>query len=69
MSNDDINRVNHKIRETIKKYNDILSDLINKNLHSYMQAKTKKSKSVEEILRVLEEERKNNEKVEERLEI
>ena len=58
-----MNRVNVNIRETIKKYNDILSDLIQRNLNAYMHAKNKKHQSVDEVVKVLQEEVKNNEKI------
>jgi DNA recombination-dependent growth factor C len=58
---DRLTRENEKIRGLIKKFNDELNDLINRNI---MQLKSKKEEKVlppEDVLKVLEEQRNSNE--------
>ena len=58
---DRLTRENDKIRGLIKKFNDELNDLINRNI---MQLKSKKEEKVvpaEDVLKVLEEQRNSNE--------
>jgi hypothetical protein len=58
---DRLTRENDKIRGLIKRFNDELNDLINRNI---MQLKNKKEEKVvptEDVLKVLEEQKSSNE--------
>lgn len=52
--------MNDRIRAMIKKFNDELNDLINKNMQLLKAKKNEKSNTVEDKVRVLEEQKKNN---------
>lgn len=54
---------NELVREYIKKYNDILTEMINRNL-AELTSKKKKAVPIEETLKVMQELIKNNHKIE-----
>lgn len=63
MTTDALNRANEQIRDYIKRYNDTLTQIINKNLISF-NTKKKKPATVADICKVLQQEIKNNRKIE-----
>lgn len=62
MNQENISKLNERVRAMIKRFNDELNDLINRNLlHLKGKKNNEKEVTVEGRLRVLEEEKKNNE--------
>ena len=61
ISQEKLTKMNDRIRAMIKRFNEELNDLINKNLLLLKNKKNQKSVSLDERARILEEQIKNNE--------
>jgi rRNA maturation protein Rpf1 len=68
---DKLNKLNEKIRTMIRRFNEQLNDIINKNavIIRMKENSNQLEKTIEEKLKVLEEEKKNNAKMLERMEL
>lgn len=61
MNQDKLNKLNEKLRSMIKRFNEELNELINKNMLYLKSKRNEKSVNVDSKIRVLEEQSKNNE--------
>lgn len=71
MDADKINKLNEKIRTMIRRFNEQLNDIINKNAVAIRMKENSNQleKGIEDRIQVLQEEKKNNDKMLERMEI
>ena len=61
LNQDKLSKLNDRIRAMIKRFNEELNDLINKNMLLLKAKKNEKSTTIADKIRVLEEQKKNNE--------
>lgn len=56
---DKLNRINEQVRDMIRKFNDELNELINKNMILLKEKPVEKQRNIEEKVRILEEQLKS----------
>ena len=59
MNMDKLNRINEQVRDMIRKFNDELNELINKNMILLKEKPVEKQRNIEEKVRILEEQLKS----------